>query len=64
MVAIGSAGVLAPGKWRWLRALGWMAALCVGIVIGYNAVAKAVLWLLTLRHSPPEPFDGLRVRSV
>jgi membrane protease YdiL (CAAX protease family) len=58
MVAIGSAGVLAPGKWRWLRALGWMAALCVGIVIGYNAVAKAVLWLLTLHHQA-HPADRL-----
>ena len=58
MVAIGSAGVLAPGKWRWLRALGWMAALCVGIVIAYNAVAKAVLWLLTLEHQA-HPADRL-----
>ena len=45
MVEIGSAGVLAPGKWRWLRSLGWMALLCVAIVIAYNAVAKATLYL-------------------
>lgn len=45
MVTIGSAGVLAPGKWRWLRALGWMVALCVAIVLVFNAVAKAALWL-------------------
>lgn len=46
MVVIGSAGVLAPGKWRWLRALGWMAALTVAIIAAFNAVARATLWLL------------------
>ena len=46
MVMIGSAGVLAPGKWRWLRALGWLAVLCVAIVLVFNAVSKATLWLM------------------
>ena len=46
MVVIGSAGVLAPGKWRWLRALAWLGALCVAIVVVFNAVARATLWLL------------------
>ena len=46
MVVIGSAGVLAPGKWRWLRALAWLALLCVAIVLVFNAVARAALWLL------------------
>ena len=50
MVVIGSSGVLAPGKWRWLRALGWMAALCVALVVAFNAVAKAMLWLLAPHH--------------
>ena len=50
MVVIGSSGVLAPGKLRWLRALGWMAALCVAIVVAFNAVAKAVLWLIAPNH--------------
>ena len=45
MVVIGSAGVLAPGKWRWLRGLGWMVALTVAIVVGFNAVARATLLL-------------------
>jgi membrane protease YdiL (CAAX protease family) len=31
-LALGDAGVLAPGRWRWLRALGWMAAM-LAIVI-------------------------------
>ena len=48
MVVIGSAGVLAPGRWRWVRSLGWMAALCVALVFVFNAVAKAALWLLRL----------------
>lgn len=47
MVAIGSAGVLAPGKWRWLRALAWLAALCVATVAIFNLVAKAAMWLMT-----------------
>ena len=46
MVVIGSTGVLAPGQWRWLRALGWMLALCVVIVVGFNAVAKGAVMLL------------------
>lgn len=58
MVAIGSAGVLAAGRARWLRALGWMAALCVGIIFTFNAVAKAALWLLTL-HDAATPADRL-----
>jgi membrane protease YdiL (CAAX protease family) len=58
MVVIGSAGILAPGRWRWLRALGWMAALCVALVIAFNAVAKAVLWLVALL-SDADPVNRL-----
>lgn len=46
MVIIGSAGVLAPGKWRWLRTLGWMVALTIAMVVGFNAVARATMLLL------------------
>src|SRR5690348_11205193 len=46
MVTIGSAGVLAPGRWRWLRSLGWMVVLCVAIVLVFNAVSRAALWLI------------------
>jgi membrane protease YdiL (CAAX protease family) len=54
MVVVGSAGVLAPGKWRWLRALAWLAALCVAVVLTYNLVAKGALWALTLRTQPSD----------
>lgn len=54
VVMIGSTGVLAPGKWRWLRASAWLAALCIAIVFVFNAVARASLWLL-LRADGFEP---------
>lgn len=38
--------MLAPGKYRWLRAVGWMIALAAALVIAFNAVARACLWLL------------------
>jgi CAAX protease family protein len=53
MAVIGSAGVLAPGKWRWLRAIGWLAALTVAIVLVYNVVAKAAL--LVASTGAPSP---------
>lgn len=46
MVVIGSAGVLAPGRWRWARSLAWLAGLCVAIVLIFNAVSRVTLWLL------------------
>jgi len=45
-VTIGSAGVLAPGKWRLPRVLGWLATSCVAIVLIFNLVSKATLWLI------------------
>lgn len=33
MIELGGRGVLAPGRWRWARALGWMAALFVLFVV-------------------------------
>lgn len=40
MITLGSAGVLAPGRWLWLRALAWMVALMVAMVVLYNAAAR------------------------
>jgi membrane protease YdiL (CAAX protease family) len=53
LVIIGSAGVVAPGKWRWLRALAWLAALCVAIVAAYNAAARTTLWLMAMAADIP-----------
>ncbi len=46
MVVIGSTGVLAAGKWRWLWALGWMVVLCILIVVAFNAVARGTVMLI------------------
>jgi membrane protease YdiL (CAAX protease family) len=54
MVVIGSAGVLTPGRWRWLRAIVWMAVLCIVVVLVLNAIAKAVVWLLSSGAPSPE----------
>jgi membrane protease YdiL (CAAX protease family) len=48
MVVIGSSGVLEAGKLRWLRALLWLAALTVAIIVVYNGAAKASLGLMAL----------------
>jgi len=53
MVTIGSAGVLKPGRWRWLRALGWMVALTVTIVLAYNGAAQATLQALATDPASP-----------
>lgn len=53
MVVIGSAGVLADGKWRPLRALGWLLLLCVLIVVTFNGVAKAALALMVAAGALP-----------
>jgi membrane protease YdiL (CAAX protease family) len=45
MVAIGSTGVLAAGRWRWLRAMAWMVALGAALVVAFNLVTGAVLWV-------------------
>lgn len=50
-IALGNAGVLAPGRWRWARALGWMLALFVGagvlialVQLGWSAlIGKSLL---------------------
>jgi membrane protease YdiL (CAAX protease family) len=54
MVVIGSAGVVAPGKWRPLRALGWLAVLCVASVLVFNAVAMSVVALVSIGPASPE----------
>lgn len=38
---LGDAGVLAPGRWRWLRALGWLAAL-IAMAVACAATSGAI----------------------
>lgn len=59
-ITLGDAGVLAPGRWRWLRALLWLAALFVVVaLIGFPG------WLqLVWKPSPqvaPAVFMGFAV---
>lgn len=56
-IALGDAGILAPGRWRWARALGWMVALFVGAGL-LLAVAPFV------RHAAHLPVGGTRALSV
>jgi membrane protease YdiL (CAAX protease family) len=53
MVVIGSAGVIAPGKWRPLRALAWLAVLCVASVLVFNAAAMSVVALVAAGPASP-----------
>lgn len=43
-LALGEAGVLAPGRWRWLRTLGWAVAMLAVLiaVLSMQAVARKV----------------------
>ena len=59
MVAIGSAGVLAPGKWRWVRALAWMLGLCALIVIGFKCRRQRHGFGCSLRAKDAAPGDRL-----
>ena len=42
MVALGSAGILVPGRWLRLRALAWLVLLTVATVVLYNAAARGL----------------------
>jgi membrane protease YdiL (CAAX protease family) len=48
MVVVGNAGVIAPGKWRWLRALGWMVALIAVVIAAFNLVGYGTVDLVVL----------------
>jgi len=43
-IVLGSDRVLAPGRWLWLRALGWGLALFVLLLLAGTAAALAVAW--------------------
>ncbi|MCY7271140.1 MAG: CPBP family intramembrane metalloprotease [Sphingomonas bacterium] len=59
MIDIGTTGLLAPGRLRWLRAIGWMIALAAGLVVTFNAVAKACVWLLAVDAGKAFDMDKL-----
>lgn len=48
-VELGDARVLAPGKWRWLRALAWMALLAVVTVFAFGLVAGGLIGVAASR---------------
>ena len=62
MVTIGAAGILAPGKWQWFRAIVWTVVLAVLFIVTVNLVADAWLRLaaiagggtFTTRSAAPE----------
>ncbi len=64
MVTIGSTGVLAPGTWRPLRALGWLALLCVAIVLAYNVAARTTLLLIGGTAASSEPASYKLVAAI
>ena len=58
-IELGDAGVLAPGRWRWLRTLLWLLALLAvvaGIIIGAGVV-QGRLWPMA-PHVPPILLPG------
>jgi uncharacterized protein len=44
-IALGEAGWLVPGRFRWARALAWLCALAVICIVAFNLAADASLWL-------------------
>lgn len=45
-VILGNDGLLAPGRWRWLRALGWLVALTAIVAVAFNVVGNAALTVI------------------
>lgn len=59
MMIIGTTGLLALGRYRWLRSVGWMIALAAVLVVVFNGVARASLWLLAGDASTASATDKL-----
>jgi CAAX protease family protein len=68
-VELGDARILAPGRYRWVRALAWMAVLAVLAIATFNVAADTTLriaaWIagstFTTRAAAP---DGARLAAV
>lgn len=53
LVELGDARVLRPGRWRWLRAVGWMLALIALMLAAFVAVNSVVILIgATIHHTP------------
>ena len=42
-IILGNARLLAPGRYRWARALGWMCVVAILCVLSFNLAADAIL---------------------
>ncbi|WP_339749256.1 type II CAAX endopeptidase family protein [uncultured Maricaulis sp.] len=47
-IALGQAGWLVPGRWRWARALVWLVVLAVLCIMAFNVSADATLRLFAM----------------
>ena len=63
-VELGSEGVLAPGQWRWARALGWMVALLVVIAIVAVLLGSSLVRLASFLPPVLQPFGGFVALAV
>lgn len=52
-IALGEAGLLKPGKLRWLRALAWLALLTVLCILTFNVAADTTLRVSALMSGQP-----------
>ena len=63
-VELGDAGVLRPGEWRGLRAIGWMIALTVALVAAYGLVQAAMAFVGSARTGVPPTRPDLMPQAV
>jgi membrane protease YdiL (CAAX protease family) len=52
-IILGDAGWLAAGRWRWARALIWLAVLTILCILAFNLAADASLWLSATASGEP-----------
>jgi len=57
---LGERRVLAPGKWLWLRALAWGAALFLLVLLGASAISFATAWTVAGGAWRPDLLSPLR----
>jgi membrane protease YdiL (CAAX protease family) len=62
-VTLGSRRILAPGRWRWLRALLWLIGLFVLVALAFVLVAGLSLAALMVATGQPMPALGKAVHA-